>query len=121
VIGLCLVYVAYFGAWGMGTMATASDVLREGMAAAWNALPTPVAALFWIPFASAFLIGATALAFFTVFPKPLLRRVWVRALLWMPAAFFSRAFARQAEDRPASPSALLADLRNALASRGLRA
>ena len=35
--------------------------------------------------------------------------------------FFSRAFAREAEDRPASPAALLVELRDALAPRGLQA
>jgi serine/threonine-protein kinase len=108
---------ALLGAWGLGTLATASDVPREGMAAAWRALPTPVAALLWIPFASAFLVGATALAFFTVFPKPLVRRAWVRVLLWVPAllgiAWLMPVLARAAADGRTGPGDLQRVLRTA--------
>ena len=106
---------ALLGAWGLGTLATVSDVPREGMAAAWRALPTPVAALLWIPFASAFLAGATALTFFTLFPKPLVRRAWVRALLWVPAllgiAWIMPVLARAAADGRTGPGDLQRVLR----------
>jgi hypothetical protein len=106
---------ALLGAWGLGTLATASDVPREGMAAAWRALPTPVAAILWIPFASAFLALAAALTFFTVFPKPLVRRAWVRALLWVPAllglAWVMPVLARAAADGRTAPGDLQRVLR----------
>jgi len=77
---------ALVGAWLMATFATARDVPGEGMAAAWRGLPGPVAAVLWIPYTSGVAFaGAITLTFTTVFPKPLVRRAWVWALLWLPA------------------------------------
>jgi tRNA A-37 threonylcarbamoyl transferase component Bud32 len=101
---------AQWGAWGLGTLAITADVPREGMAAAWRALPSPVAALLWIPFASSIVSGAIALTFLSVFPRPLFRRTRTYVLLWVPAlvalAWVMPVLARVATDGRTAPGDL---------------
>jgi tRNA A-37 threonylcarbamoyl transferase component Bud32 len=80
---------AMVGAWLMATLATATDVPHEGMAAAWRGLPGPLAAALWLPYASGLAFGgAIILTFTAAFPRPLVRRAWVWTLLWLPALVY---------------------------------
>ena len=101
---------ALVGTWLMATFATVTDVPGEGMAAVWRGLPGPVAAVFWIPYAFGLVSGAIIFTFTAVFPKPLVRRAWVWALLWLPAlvwlAWLTPVLARVAAEGRTGPGDL---------------
>jgi hypothetical protein len=112
---------ALVGAWLMATLATATDVPREGMAAVWRGLPGPVAAVLWIPYLSGLAFGgAITLTFFVAFPKLLVRRAWGWAVLWTPAlavlAWLSPVVVRAAADGRTGPGDLSHVLRVAPAN-----
>jgi len=102
---------ALVGAWLMATLATVTDTLPEGMAATWRALPGPVAGVLWIPLVSGLAFAtAIGLTFSATFPKPLVRRAWVWALLWTPSfallAWLAPVLARAAADGRTGPGDL---------------
>jgi tRNA A-37 threonylcarbamoyl transferase component Bud32 len=102
--------LALVGAWLMATLATATDVPREGMAAVWRGLPGPLAAVLWIPYASGLLGGAIIFTFTVVFPRPLVRRARVWVLLWLPSlvwlAWLTPVLARVAAEGRTGPGDL---------------
>ena len=65
---------ALLGALLLASIATVSLVLPMRMAAFWQALPPPVAALLWVPFATSVAVGPLLFAFFAVFPRRRLSR-----------------------------------------------
>jgi eukaryotic-like serine/threonine-protein kinase len=64
--------LALLGAWAMATAGVVSVVLPAGWAAAWQAIPAPLAIPLWFPFVSSLAAGAvffTFVAFFTRRPR----------------------------------------------------
>ncbi len=63
---------ALLGAMLLGSLATVSLALPMRLAAFWHALPPILSALLWLPFAASAAVGPLLLAFFAVFPRPVL-------------------------------------------------
>ncbi len=63
---------ALLGAWLLASFATVSYVLPMRMFHFWQALPPPLEALLWLPYATSTSFGALLFAFVAVFP----RRTW---------------------------------------------
>ena len=63
---------ALFGALLLASIATVSIVLPMRIVAFWDALPWPLGALLWIPFATSVAIGPLLFTFFALFPRRML-------------------------------------------------
>ncbi len=77
---------ALIGALLLASIATYSLVLPMRMVAFWDALPSPLGTLLWIPFATSVAVGPLLFAFFAVFPRHVLS-MWTVAVALAPAAF----------------------------------
>jgi serine/threonine-protein kinase len=77
---------ARLGALVLATLAVYSFVLPYQITATWRALPTVLGLALWFPFASSLAVAALTFAFFAVFPRPIVSKPWVWAVIWLPMA-----------------------------------
>ncbi|MEO8077655.1 MAG: hypothetical protein ABI818_15105, partial [Acidobacteriota bacterium] len=76
---------ALLGALLLASTATFSLVMPMRLVYFWHSLPSPLAALLWVPFATTVAVGPLLFAFFAVFPRRRASAAAVRAAL-VPAA-----------------------------------
>ena len=77
---------ALLGALLLGSLATVSLALPMRLAVFWKALPGPLEALLWFPFANSAVGGALLFAFAALFPRRLWSKPWIAVAL-LPAVF----------------------------------
>ena len=75
--------VARMGAWFITTTSVAFG-LPSGWAACWRQVPAALAASFWIPELSRFVLEGIFLSLFMIFPRRLFRARWPWSVIWAP-------------------------------------
>jgi serine/threonine-protein kinase len=75
--------VARIGAWFLMTAGMAFG-FPSGWAVPWRALPLALQGLLWIPQLSRFVLEGIFVSFFLLFPRRLVNRPWVWAVIWTP-------------------------------------
>jgi serine/threonine-protein kinase len=75
--------VARIGAWFLMTAGIAFG-FPSGWAVPWRALPVVLQGLLWIPQLSRFVLEAIFVSFFLLFPRRLVKKPWVGAVVWTP-------------------------------------
>jgi hypothetical protein len=78
--------IALTASWFLLTCAVFNIALPLRIGTMWRALPAPVSALLWVPYASSLLFGAVLLTFVAVFPRRLPYAGGVLAFAWAGAA-----------------------------------
>jgi tRNA A-37 threonylcarbamoyl transferase component Bud32 len=73
---------AQLGAWVLVAVGVFCVVPPYGIASVWRALPAPIGALMWLPWASTFAIAAILLTFFARFPQTASRHRWLLPACW---------------------------------------
>jgi hypothetical protein len=76
--------LAWLGAWVLATVAVFTIVPPCRIAAVWRGLPSPLAALMWVPYLSSHAAAAVLFTFFAYFPRRYIRSVRLAIVAWLP-------------------------------------